>query len=638
MARFEENIEALRLAGLRSVVDEIVARKGGAYRLSGSAEAGDLNLIDAPGNRLYAPDALTFSFHQVEHYCQAPSRLLIDPPQPAPRDDLVAEDFIRTIYKSVEKAEVRASPDKDAGALVVFGVGLGVHLALLLDRLAVKDVILYEADPDLLYWCFHVLPWVGLLEKIQARGGRLRIVGLPHAEAAASEIIFGMRGENAALVDGSYLYTHLESPLNGAVRSMVEQRGAFLAASSGFVEDEVVMYRNSRENLRRYRWRVVPEHLERPDPGGVAVVVGSGPSFDKAIDGLAELHGKATFFSAGSALRGLLANGLRPDFHCELENDDASFVLLTETAKDYDLGGIRLVGGDPIDPRVGAFFESRYIFFRPGTTGARIFFDGHPALSLSSPTVTNVAARAAFAFGFRTLVLVGVDLGSKDPAQHHARESFYNVSEDEYWRSGTNMEALAVQVPGNFGGSVFTNSNFQFAQMFFEKLFTVMPAATVYNTSDGAKIAGTEPARLETLLDTLAPAGRFDPDDALSDLPWHGGSEEAVAAPTALYREALTVWFDGVEEALSGPAAATFDALHSALKPFLQSPEQVVDQTVEAAAQFCASGSLSRCLMTGHYLIRRLDPPHAASILALFQSQLRQAVTDMRRKALAQFD
>ena len=501
---------------------------------------------------------LTFSFHQVDRYCAAPSRFLIDPPQPAPRENLVAEDFIRSLYTEAEKSEVKVEPGPDGGALVVFGMGLGVHLALLLDKLSVKDVVLYESDPNMLYWSFHVLPWAGLLEKMRAKGGSLRIIGLPHPEAAASEIIFALRGENAALVDGSYFYTHLESPLNAAVRDTVEQRGRFLAAASGFVEDEVVMYRNTAENLRRYRWRIVPDHLERADSGGIAVAVGSGPSFDGAVDTLRMLRDKATVFSAGSALRGLLANGIRPDFHCELENDDAAFTLLTETAKDHDLGGIRLVGGDAIDPRVGAFFDSRYLFFRPGTTGARVFSDGHPALSLSSPTVTNVAARAAFAFGFRTLVLAGVDLGSKDPAQHHARDSFYNVSEDEYWRSGTNMEALAAQVPGNFGGAVHTNSNFQFAQMFFEKLFTVMPGATVYNTSDGARIPGTEPARLESLTGLFEQAARFDPDKALADLPWRGGPEEADGDHAARYKAALSLWFDGVEQVLSGPGGGLF--------------------------------------------------------------------------------
>ncbi len=638
MARFDENTAALRQSGLGPIVDEVLAREGGAYRLSGTAEAGDLNLTDAQGNRLYAPDALTFSFHQVERFCAAPSRLLIDPPQPAPRDNLIAEEFIRTLYTGIGSAEINATPSPDGGALAVFGMGLGVHLALLLDRLPVKDVVLYESDPNMLYWSFHVLPWAGLIEKITARGGGLRIVGLPQPEHAASEIIFTLRGDNAALVDGSYLYTHLESPLNAAVRSMVEQRARFLGAASGFVEDEIVMYRNTAENLRRYRWRIVPDHLERPDTGAVAVAVGSGPSFDKAVRTLRELKGKATIFSAGSALRGLLANGIRPDFHCELENDDAAFILLTETAKDYDLGGIRLVGGDAVDPRVGAFFDSRYLFFRPGTTGARVFSNGHPALSFSSPTVTNVAARAAFAFGFRTLVLAGVDLGSKDPAQHHAVDSFYNVSEDEYWRSGTNMEALAAQVPGNFGGTVYTNGNFQLAQMFFEKLFAVMPGAAVYNTSDGARIPGTEPARLESLAGAIEEAARFDPDEALADLPWRGGPQETGSAHPALYKAALSDWFDGVERVFSGSDAASFDDLHTALKPFLQSHERAGEQSVEAAAVFCASGSLSRCLMAGHFLIRRLNASDAGPFLGRFQTLLKDAVGEMRRKAMAQFD
>ena len=447
-----------------------------------------------------------------------------------------------------------------------------------------------------------------------------------------------MRGENAALVDGSYFYTHLESPLNQAVRETVQQRSRFLSVSSGFVEDEVIMYRNTAENLRRYSWRVIPEALDRPNPGDVAVIVGSGPSFDGAVSTLKQVRDRVTVFSAGSALRGLLANGISPDFHCELENDDAAPTLLTETAKDLDLSGVRLVGADAIDPRVGAFFEQHYLFFRPATTGSRVFAGGHLPLSLSSPTVANVAARSAFAFGFRTLILIGVDLGSKTPERHHAEESFYNVSDDPYWRSGTNMEALTTAVPGNFGGSVFTNGNLQFAQMFFEKLFAVMPPVTIYNASDGALISGTQPLPLSGIAEKVGSQRYFDPDRDLADLPRRGGPGEDQSLNIVAYRSALEEWFNGLEAALTTARSQSFDALHTTLKPYLQTPETAIDTSITAAAQFCASGSLSRCLMVGHYMVRRMDAHDVRPFMEKFHDLLCETVTQMREKAFAQFD
>ena len=637
MTVFDANVAALRDAGLGAIVDEVTARKGGVYRLVGTAEAGTLNLADRDGHTLYPTDALTSAHQQAQAFLAAPDRLFIDPPQPAPRENLVAEEFLRGLYDAVGGAPPVAAPGPDAGGLIAVGAGLGVQLVLLYDRLPVKDLVVYESDPDILYWSWHVIPWAGLLQKIRARGGRLSIIGLPVPEAAASEIVFALRGANAALVDGSYMCLHIPSPLNEAVRDQVRQRARFLAAASGFVEDEVLMYRNAAGNLRDRRWRVVPEALSLPAHDGVAVVVGSGPSFDATVARLQDVRDKVTVFSSGSALRVLLANGIVPDFHCELENDDAAFTLAGETSRDYRFDGIRLIAADAVDPRVAGFFPEHLMFFRPGTTGSRVFSQGNDPLSLSSPTVANVSARCAVAFGFRKLVLMGVDLGSKTPENHHSRASFYNVSDDAYWRSGTNMEPLASPVPGNFGGTVYTNGNFQFAQMFFEKLFAVVPGLHVLNASDGARIAGTDalpPDELAALVETVT---RFDIERGLASLPSRGGAGSAEFAAVPPYREALIAWFDGVDAVLASQDAPSFDGLHTALRPFLQTPEVLAEMSVGAAARCCASGSLSRCLLAGHFIHRRLPAADVDGFLGTFRRLLAGAVAEMREKALAQF-
>lgn len=638
MSHFEQSIEAFHRAGMGAIVDAAVAGRGGVYRLQGTAAQGDLNLHDAGGNALYRPDALTAAYEQVEAFRRNPTRHLIAAPGPSPMGNLAGDRFRADIYAKMGKMAPGPVPTADAGGFVCFGLGLGIHLPLILQAFETRDLVIYETDPALIYWSLHALPWAGIFREVEARGGTVTLVANGSPDNAASEIIFALRGANAALVDGSYFMTHLDAPHNRAVLDRVAAKAKLLEVSSGFLEDEILMFRNTWANLKRYDWK-----LFRDGPqGGLsapALIVGSGPSVDDAIPVIKQLADRALVFSGGSSLRVLLRHGIVPDFHCELENTADMADMLEATRADHDFGGAVLIGGNPIDPRIGAMFARRLLYFRPATTGARVFSPDAEALQLAAPTAINTAVRAAIGFGVRDIWLFGLDLGSRDADRHHSRDSQYYATDDPYWQGGTGMEQIDVPAEANFGGTAHTTPSFQYAQMFFTKLFETAPQVRALNFSDGIAVPGAKPARPQDapvdapLLDR---AGMVE--DLLADLPAPDSDALFLEVCVEGYRRALTDWFDRVERELYRAQGTGFLALHERLKPLMQAPGLERAHTPDIAARYCASGTLGRCLMLGHYLIRRLARQERSAFFDQYLATLTQHVKDMRAAAMAQFD
>lgn len=638
MSYFDQSIEAFRRAGMGTIVDAASERQGGAYRLHGSAVRGDLNLHDANGNPLYTPDALTAAYAQVEEFKRKPTRHLIQAPGPSPMRTLAGDRFIADLYGKLGNMQADPVPTPDAGGFVCFGLGLGIFLPLVLEAFETRDLVIYETDPDLIYWSLHALPWAGIFRAVESRGGTVTLVANGNPDNAASEIIFALRGANAALIDGSYFMTHLDAPHNRAVLDRVAARSKLLEVSSGFLEDEILMFRNTWANLKRHDWK-----LFRDGPkGGLsapALIVGSGPSVDAAIPLIKELAGRALVFSGGSSLRVLLRHGIQPDFHCELENTADMVDMLVATRADYDFGDTVLIGGNPIDPGIGDLFARRLLYFRPATTGARVFSPDAGAMDLAAPTAINTAARAAIGFGVTDIWLFGVDLGSREADRHHSRDSQYYATDDPYWQGGTGMEQIDVPAPANFGGTAHTTPSFQYAQMFLTRLFESAPHCRVLNFSDGVALPGARPARPEQ-----APVDAPELDragmvaDLLADLSPPDADDLFLEVCVDGYRLALTDWFDKVERVLYRARGTGFLALHTALKPLMQAPGLEDAHTPDIAARYCASGTLDRCMMLGHYLIRRLDRGARPAFFEIFLETLAAHVAAMRNAALAQFD
>ena len=239
-------------------------------------------------------------------------------------------------------------------------------------------------------------------------------------------------------------------------------------------------------------------------------VVASGPSLENDLDAIRQHQSNAIILSVASALRPLLDAGITPDFHVELENVYITPKLI-ELSKDYDLSKNRLVAAASVEPEVLDYFDHAILYAREALSSYPIFASGiEETLSLPGPTAGNAALSFALESGFRDIYLFGLDLGTRDPARHHTRGSFYDSAD-----APAHLDQYDIGIPGNFVDTVWTSRPFFSAQINADDLIrTVGQHADVKNCSDGARLNHAKPLRSNE----IEISNNLDKSDCIKDI------------------------------------------------------------------------------------------------------------------------
>jgi hypothetical protein len=450
-----------------------------------------------------APDGLAVAAAAVEAYFQKPARIVL------------AEPYGENLYSAAGRAfgdsfiaacrELGATPGTLArepayrgGMLIVFGVGLGFHLDPLIERTGAGQVVIVESDLALLGAALATQDWQRLFEHHEGQGRRFTLITAASAPEIAEGLLAGIARSGEVFLDGAWLFVQPPYPraLFEAVRARILEGYRPLLIVQGNYRDECLMIVNTFANLRRNPLGLIDAGRQpaRPEP---VFIIGSGPSLDDDIAEIRRLRERCLVFSCGSALQACLGHGIRPDFHVELENHELIVDILSHAARGHGLAGITLVASLTIDPRVPPMFERALMYFRHRTVPACLFGARTYEMAFAAPTVTNVAVRVAISFGFTNFFLFGTDLGTRRTDRIHADHTAYRdlpeVGEIE------KSFDFALEVPGNFGGTVKTDRTFfDPARRNIETLIAVS-GVTVRNCSDGVRIAGARPQKARSL-------------------------------------------------------------------------------------------------------------------------------------------
>ncbi len=439
------------------------------------------------GQGFYQGDAATYADKQVEAFFQNPVRRILSEPDPESLTGGIG-DFCVRVVKRLDEAGIAYDPDQhpeDSHFMVVFGVGLGLHLPSLIERSGCKCLVLIEPTLENLYHSMRVLDWAALLGDAKQRDMKVIFITDRDPTSIAFKAFSAVRANNPILFDGLYLYSHYPSAILQQAKDSL-QRELFTAIRGlGFFEDELKMTGNTVDNISRPEVHFVNQPMaERQEP---LFVVGSGPSLEQEIPFLRANQERVVIMSIGTALRVLLSQGIRPDFHVELENNDANAHSIEATAKEFDTKGVALVASTSVRRRLADCFERVIFFLRESVTGTYLLGSPVRILSPSGPTVANTALMAALRFGFRKLYLFGVDMGSREDDHFHAEGSVFSTGiMPEFRETDSRFGA-------NFGGLAWGDSVLNWSRQNLEIMLRAFSGIEVYNCSDGVRIEGAIP-------------------------------------------------------------------------------------------------------------------------------------------------
>lgn len=452
------------------------------------------------GNRFYGEDASVFTGKQIEAYLQSPAVMEISPPGATEDRTPTQVLFYKKFDKQAQKLDFYAFHDRvrvDVATTFVFGVGLGMHLYPLVAHTCCRELVVVEPEPVFILLSMYFIDWGKLIKSLK---GKLAIIVKNHADTAYLLMRTHITVSNPAVQQCLFHYTHYRAPYVDAILREFENKAQYFFDGLGFYDDEKNMMRNHFLNMYQTDWKLCSPTPVRVK--GSAVVVGAGPSLNTDLVWLRENQGELIIFSGGSSLQTLLKNGIVPDFHVEIENISMNYDLIKPLVDNYDLSKVILICSSTMDTRAAYLFDRRMWFFREGVTCSRMFENlGVVTTSNQNPTVVNTALSAALTLGFRNILMLGADFGTRNQAVHHSKDTVYETFEE---LKSAQFE-FPEKIPANFGGNVYTNAHYQNGLISIEHLLLGFRTAMVFNASDGAAIPKTIPLRSKNYkIDTIS--------------------------------------------------------------------------------------------------------------------------------------
>lgn len=385
-------------------------------------------------------------------------------------------------------------------SVVFLGCGLGYHIEALVEKATIINAIVVEREPEKFAVSLFTVDWEKICSRFQKKGHTLQFaIGSGQDPQSLRNLLSSNLSKNIPFHPFfTTYYNHLADIELARTAIEVSKDIAVMASHWSNYDNELrrLLYtlHNVKDGARYLRNIRQPEH-DRP-----LVIVGSGPSLDDRIAGLKAASDQVVIVSAGTGLRPLLAAGIRPDFHVELDPDYLVYRFLTDLDEEA-LKEIRLLAVHEVNPLVSTLFKDTYYFFKTDHNLSAVLGASDDAFSYCNPTCTNSALSIAFSLGFRNIYLFGTDYGFRDSVNDHSEQSVYGrkVTTDfaqnvQNRRQITNRNEF--EVPAVDGGVVRTINGYYAAKRsvedFISEASKQATALSVFNCSDGAVIEGAD--------------------------------------------------------------------------------------------------------------------------------------------------
>ncbi|HEX3026580.1 MAG TPA: 6-hydroxymethylpterin diphosphokinase MptE-like protein [Clostridia bacterium] len=232
-----------------------------------------------------------------------------------------------------------------------------------------------------------------------------------------------------------------------------------------------------------------------------AFIISNGPSLDLSMPLLKEIQGRGLMIAVESAIVPLTANGIHPDILAVQERTKYTYLYHFE-GRHYS-SDISLLALTMVDPRVFPSFPGEKIpIYRLGEELNRWFsrhLGGSNDLDAGA-NVSHLAAEEALYLGADPIIFVGQDFAYGPGGVTHSRDAV--ASQEKGKRARDLLHSIpTVYVEGNNGEMIPSNQLWENFRLGLEHIIGLYPDHHFYNaTSGGAKIRGTEYAKLDQLI------------------------------------------------------------------------------------------------------------------------------------------
>lgn len=357
--------------------------------------------------------------------------------------------------------------NKKNKTVVIYGLGLGYHVKMLLDNLDEDYLVaLFDADKEF----YEKAKDFGVVKEV-LRDKRVEFYN-SYDNKFAVQLSKYLNEVNDIIIFKPALkilpdkYLDLKRILNGyeLARIEIEKHGAMAE-------------RNAELNLKENSNKIKDFIKEHDFNGKTIVIAASGPSLDLHLENLRKIREKVVVFSVGSAAKTLIEGGIVPDMVCIIDPQDIVFNQLKEVyEKNIPLCFLSTANNVTVSKWIG----SKYMFFNDEKSSNEyndIYIE-------TGKSVATAALSIAIECKPSKIVFIGQDLAYINNKSHC----------DAY---GSNLTSGFDYVKGVNGEKLLTNEGFLYFKAWIENKIRKTSGIQFINCSMGADIEGTKVVNLE---------------------------------------------------------------------------------------------------------------------------------------------
>lgn len=398
------------------------------------------------------------------------------------------------------------------GSTILFGIEFGYQLEMILAQRDIKHLYLYECDLDFFYYSLFAIEWQPILEKYNQDGRTIHFFLGVSPEEFTEKYLRQLEENGYFLAPETYLHVAYGSPENDLAIEYFKKHYARQVMGWGFFDDALIGIAQGLKSLSKTKIA----HFQGRDalPKWVTnvpvFILGNGPSLDQGIELVKEVRDQVLLICCGSTINTLKKMGVTPDIHVDIERLKQTVDKFLFLDQDY-LDKIWGLSVNVMHPGLFDCFKRSGMAMKPGEAITSLMLNQarshgddkeYVQLNYCNPVVANLALSYVHLFGFNNVYYLGVDNGFKDKGSHHSVHSGYYKDGKE---SGfqTFKEAKLVEREGNFGGKIHATGIMDTSRVQLEALTRQLNKRRGYNSfnlSDGAKIEGVTPLRIEDVL------------------------------------------------------------------------------------------------------------------------------------------
>ncbi|MCH7935627.1 MAG: DUF115 domain-containing protein [Proteobacteria bacterium] len=579
-----------------------------------------------------------FTAEQIKQFWDVgPSRFIVEQPIPE-NNDIHTNRFLDRIITRAEEAGIAFTTGpstRQSYFLVILGTGLGQHIDELIEATDCQVLVIADHSLEFLFHSLEVYDWHRILDTFANTKTPVLFIIEGDPAQLSKKIWTAIRNANPISIDGFTCFIHDRSPaIMGAIDGIVQNMSMILFGL-GFFYDESLMIRNAYGNLCDGKAKI----YRRPDNQRLDVpvfVIATGPSLDEAMPFLKENADKAVIVSSGSAIRSLVVNGIMPDFQVETENISV-FPVIVQAAEECDISSICLITASTVDQSIIPYFENSVYFFRAGLSTYPLFCESEQnSLQSPDPTVVNASLSFAIEAGFKDIYLFGVDMGGRESGSHHSKDSYHYTDGAIVVESDLTFD---IPVEGNFGGKFVTSKGLYAARYgLSQTMIENQSRHRFFNCSDGARIDGAEPRRMDTVsLPAIKDGKEKTVWDLISGFPVYSRQQFEAAWDEDKFMAAIDAFIDKILAAINNAENIEDKAYLTelmTLMPILGTTLGPLSNRIENAVMMMFRGTIIMLVGALEYYLNRVTAPEKMPLMKdIVREELVTAVNGLRQAA-----